>query len=636
MTTMDAAGYEELLQFLYMLPVGVMRFGPDGAIDLINPMVSQLLLPLLPTPQLTNVFDMFAELCPELRTKVAGFTANAGMILDRRRIDAEVMRQPVTLALTVRRVSAEAYMGVLADISRLAQMLAFAFASADLLVDVDGENTITWAGGTLKSPGLGRTDALIGRELSSLIAPRDRGALERAMFLAGHGRMAPLTLRLADDAETPCVVSGLATDGPVQRYFVTIGQPPAADSRHETVPAQAKEFRREAERALRDGQAKSLGLVSVAGWEAATRALDVGHLHALKAEIGRLLGGEAGARAVVGEVAEGRFGVMCRNDAAAGRLGEAVRGALDAVLPGARVRVAAERVALDGDDLSCADAAQALRLVLARFGGGQTPQAAGLRAVLEHARQEARALRAVLESGRIGLAFQPVVSLRGRALHHYEALLRVAPDAAGHVVNTQEFVVMAEAVGLSSLLDSRVLRMTMAALRRHDVSIAANMSGASAAEASFPDWLLREAGELVGGRLLVEVTETAEITDLAAAAANIARIRAAGIPVCLDDFGAGNASFRYLRALPVDFVKIDGAYVRGALRAPEGRAFLSAMRELAGSAGAATVAEMVETEEQAALLADLGVEYGQGWLFGRPGRLPEAQVAAAPLKRWRY
>lgn len=539
MTELCAADLEELLQFLYMLPVGVMRFAPDGSIDLMNPMVSQLLLPLLAAPRLDNIFDMFAHLCPELRGKVAAFSAEAGTVIDRRRIDSENGRQPLTLSLTVRRVSAHAYMAVLSDISRLAQMLAFAFASADLLIDVDGDNTITWAGGTLKTPGVGRTESLIGRDLATLIAPRDRGVLERAMLVAGQGRMAPMTLRLADDGETPCVVSGLAMDGPVQRYFVTIGQPPAADARHETVPCQAREFRREAEHALRDGRATGLGLVSVAGWEGATRDLNGGHLHALKAEIGRLLGAEAGAQAVVGEVAEGRFGVMCRTDAAAGRLGEAVRGALDTMLPGARVRVAAERVALDGEELSCADAAQALRLVLARFGAGQAAPAPGLRAVLEDARREARTLRAVLESGRIGLAFQPVVSLRDRRLHHYEALLRVAADADGRAVNKQEFVVLAEAVGLSAALDARVLRMSLAALRRHGVSIAANVSGASVADTAFPDNLLRDAGDVASGRLLLEVTETAEISDLPAAAANIARVRAAGIPVCLDDFVAG-------------------------------------------------------------------------------------------------
>ena len=97
------------------------------------------------------------------------------------------------------------------------------------------------------------------------------------------------------------------------------------------------------------------------------------------------------------------------------------------------------------------------------------------------------------------------------------------------------------------------------------------------------------------------------------------------MPVCLDDFGAGGAAFRYLREFGVDYVKIDGLYVRAATRGARERGFVASMVELAGTVGARVVAEMIETEEQAALMRDLGVQFGQGWLFGRPGTLPGAR-----------
>ena len=112
---------------------------------------------------------------------------------------------------------------------------------------------------------------------------------------------------------------------------------------------------------------------------------------------------------------------------------------------------------------------------------------------------------------------------------------------------------------------------------------------------------------------------------MAAAADAIAQFRAHGVPVCLDDFGAGGAAFRYLRAFGVDYVKIDGLYVRAAARGARERGFVAAMVELAGQADAKVVAEMIETEDQAALMRELGVHYGQGWLFGRPGTLPGAR-----------
>ena len=141
--------------------------------------------------------------------------------------------------------------------------------------------------------------------------------------------------------------------------------------------------------------------------------------------------------------------------------------------------------------------------------------------------------------------------------------------------------------------------------------------------------LLEEMRAVIGlpedGRLLVELTETSEIDDLGAATTTLAQLRERGIKVCLDDFGAGAAGFRYLQQLPVDFVKIDGAFVQAAEHGARGRGMVASMVELAASVGARTVAEMIETEEQATLMRELGVEHGQGWLFGRPGGLPGAK-----------
>jgi EAL domain-containing protein (putative c-di-GMP-specific phosphodiesterase class I) len=99
-------------------------------------------------------------------------------------------------------------------------------------------------------------------------------------------------------------------------------------------------------------------------------------------------------------------------------------------------------------------------------------------------------------------------------------------------------------------------------------------------------------------------------------------LRAMQVQVCIDDFGAGSAAFRYLREFRTDYVKLDGAYVRGALQNAREHGFLLSMIELANFVGAKVIAEMIEHEDQAQMMRDLGVEYGQGWLFGKPGVLP--------------
>lgn len=119
-------------------------------------------------------------------------------------------------------------------------------------------------------------------------------------------------------------------------------------------------------------------------------------------------------------------------------------------------------------------------------------------------------------------------------------------------------------------------------------------------------------------RLVIEITETAEIENEDEAIRMIELLREHQIPVCLDDFGAGAAAFRYLRAFKVDYVKVDGIYVANALQSERDRGFISAMVDLARTVGAQVVAERIETEAEATLMKELGVRYGQGYLFGKP------------------
>ena len=131
-------------------------------------------------------------------------------------------------------------------------------------------------------------------------------------------------------------------------------------------------------------------------------------------------------------------------------------------------------------------------------------------------------------------------------------------------------------------------------------------------------------------RLIFEITESTELQDLEAANKVIQSLRDLGHEMCLDDFGAGFASFQYLHGLHVDYVKLDGKYIRPVLDSPRDRVMLKAMVGLCADLRVRTVAEMVETETQAGLLASIGVEFGQGWLFGKPAEAPQAPAAPRP------
>lgn len=249
-----------------------------------------------------------------------------------------------------------------------------------------------------------------------------------------------------------------------------------------------------------------------------------------------------------------------------------------------------------------------------------------------HLRWNARLTRAIDEQ-RFCLQYQAVHHADGAGVAHYEALLRLPDEAGdGRLVAPGEFVPHAERSGRIRPIDRWVLAECIRSLARSPdgVRVAANLSARSLSDRSLPDHvqeLLQHHG-VDGRRLLIELTETSTLGDPAAAGEMIARLRALGCSVHLDDFGAGFASFAHLKLLPVDGIKIDGSYVRGLAQQHENRALVSAMVTLARALGMTTVAEHVEDESTLQALRAIGVDLVQGFLFDRPRSGELAAMAA--------
>jgi diguanylate cyclase (GGDEF)-like protein len=239
-----------------------------------------------------------------------------------------------------------------------------------------------------------------------------------------------------------------------------------------------------------------------------------------------------------------------------------------------------------------------------------------------HLRWNARITRAIDEQ-RFCLQYQAIHHVDGSGVAHYEALLRLPSDDGSQVlVPPGEFVPYAERSGRIRPIDRWVLAECVRALAAAPASvrIAANLSARSIDDRSLPDHvqaLLHDAA-VDPRRLLIEITETSTIGDPRAAGEMIARLRALGCSVHLDDFGAGFASFAHLKLLGVDGIKIDGSYVRGLVEQNENRAFVSAMVAVARALGMTTVAEHVEDEPTLMTLRMMGVDLVQGFLFDTP------------------
>ena len=510
------------------------------------------------------------------------------------------------------------------------RLVAFAFAAAELLVEIAQDASITWAAGAFQTRFGEPAERFVGRKLSSLIAPADHDALGRTLLNAAlSGHMPPVTLRLSDAAGTPCALAALIMPGLQHRLCVTLGPVPVAPPAKAGGVQPASLFAREVEAHLHDRQPARLELLDIRGWPATMNASGDRQRSALRDAVADALGSVAGPGAIVGEVAAGRYGVLSQRQLDVVRLASGLERLIRVRPDGCAVFVDSQTIGVSAAGLKPAQATRALRFALAKFAASGAAAveasgfAAGLAGFIEQAQSQTAAIRQVIVDRRFQLLFQPVVALRGRIVHHYEALLRPSPMADALCQNTQEFVNCAEALGLAEELDLAVMERVLAMLDRSArCSIAANISGLSMQSESFRTRLLKLLRRGSYRRLLVELTETAEIEDTAAAAAMLERLREQNIGLCLDDFGAGAAAFRYVRDLPVDYLKIDGAYVHGALRGQRERKVVTSMLELARSVGAETIAETIETDELARLMEELGCTFGQGWLFGQPGPLP--------------
>lgn len=260
-----------------------------------------------------------------------------------------------------------------------------------------------------------------------------------------------------------------------------------------------------------------------------------------------------------------------------------------------------------------------------RAGAAAPPDGGERRAGLTRAE-----LAQVIAERRFSLAFQPIVDLSDRRAAYHEAFLRPRPDGLPPL-GARLCVELAADWGLGPALDLAVLDVALRAGRdAGGAPVSVNIGAAALADAAF----LRAALARIGGAgaaLLVELPALADLPRHPGLPAAIAALRQAGVRVCLDGVGDDAAALDGARLARFDQLKLSGAAVRAANAGARGRRLLTALVALARALGASVVAKQIETLPQAWLMAELGVRFGQGWLFGAPGPLPAGPLPAGPL-----
>ncbi|MGZ9032994.1 MAG: EAL domain-containing protein [Rhodospirillales bacterium] len=251
--------------------------------------------------------------------------------------------------------------------------------------------------------------------------------------------------------------------------------------------------------------------------------------------------------------------------------------------------------------------------------------------------------RTALEQDRFQLYYQPIVPLQqgGGLPVHYEFLLRHRTDS-GHLVLPSTLIAAAERHGLMAAVDRWVIRAALAHLAGHRTrfgrgTIAINLSGNSLDDPGVVDYVIEQlaANDIDATMVCFEITESEAIRDLAHAA-NVARgLKELGCAIALDDFGSGQSSFTYLKALPADYLKIDGSFVREVTESPVDRSIVTAINATGRIMGLKTIAEFAHSEAIIDCLRDLGVDYAQGDAVAPPRPVPplDGKAEPAPARR---
>jgi len=526
------------------------------------------------------------------------------------------------------------------------RFVALAFSSADVLLELDGEGEVVFAGGSTAAL-LGMTnDDLVGRPFISVVALNDRAMVEEALAISGVGaRINGLVLRLEGVLGTtpPMLMLGYRLAEMDNHYFLGL-RLGAADAVAFSAPnseglmdsglPDSRTFaklagEKLAELAYEQGECE-LTMVQLRGIDDLRQRLPAAGRKSLNQAIGGALRASAVGGELAGEIDSRSYGLIHHQDLDISILVNRVADiAREADPEKTGVDVGHSTLGLDKAIIRKGEAAKALGYIFTQFAETDPNEFSisslsdGLESMVDTTVHRISEFRTILNNAEFAIAFQPIVDLQTRRPHHFEALARFNVESGNK--SPYETITFAEQAGLICDFDLAMCAKVFewidrACMQGHRYKVAVNISGSSVGNPTFVSALHRLLQQYRGHRdgILFEVTESAKIKDLGKVNAALQSLRKAGHQVCLDDFGAGAAAFQYLRDLEVDVVKIDGAYVKGAQRTAKGVAFLRAMAGLCNDLGIATVAEMVEEESYVPFLKDCGVDFGQGYLFGRP------------------
>ncbi len=511
--------------------------------------------------------------------------------------------------------------------------IAFSLAAADLLIEIDHLFRIVRTVGATQSLLNECPEDLRGKMAVDLFVGNERALVRRLLERTrAIGRIEPCGVHIDAGDALPVTLGACSLPGGDGHIYLTV----TVQSNALLLNADARDpvsglldirsYQNFIERALAADAEKmpEVKMVRLQGLNGLVRHLPAEQSDMLLGEIGAVLRAQSLGGAAAAQLSEDAFSYIPSpkgeqaTEASLSMDIQAAAKAAGVVAEGLRTSMMSLKLSVGNLDQDAV--ARALNYALTNYCKTEGRPISNLQQGLESAMAETvqhfDSIRSVIDGNEFSLFYQPVVSLADRTIHHYEALMRF-PDGR----KPYDTIRMSEQLGLVQDFDLAVTQKALDALKLHsEVCVAINLSGLSVQSDRFREQLRQLVMPFKGieQRLMFELTESNAVEDMESAATFLKWLRRTGFAVCLDDFGAGAAAYSYLRNFDVDYVKIDGPFLKAARDNPRQRALIRSIAGLCKELNSNVIAEMVEDEDMAKMCAELGIAYGQGFHFGKP------------------
>ncbi len=523
------------------------------------------------------------------------------------------------------------------------RFVAFTFCWSDIILELDVDYNIVFAGGAISAvTGKSEMD-LVGTPVTEVIAPADHALfLQIASSTDEQDRIEAVSMRLMgrNKPTPPVEMMGYRVKDLHNHLFIGFRLGDKFGRSSNLVKDQTSGLYDEksfleaaqatiAKNKLKGGEELELTMLDMDELQQLANSLgneDAGHL---MSSVGNYLRSSSVGGDSAGRISENKFGLVHKKDLKVDDLQDKLSEMASTASGGdVTLDIKSATMDVDADNISEEDLANGLAYTINQFKNARGKDFSmdsltrNMSDLVSEAHHKIATFKQVVSEHEFFIAFQPIISVRDGKIHHYECLARFRGEQAGK--SPYEYIVFAEETGLIPEFDYAMAKAALQWLGQQpkgkQYCLAVNVSGYSVGDRTYIKKLmtLLKNNAWAKGALMFEITESARLDSLQEANLFIQNLRKMGYKVCLDDFGAGAASFQYLSTLDVDIVKLDGSAIRNARKAPKGRSFLVALGNLCRDLKVETIAEMIDDREGLTFVRECGIQNVQGYLFGKP------------------